>query len=253
MYENAEKLFALKGRPIGVAIYGLGSIGQRSIGSYLRQFELADPGGVVSGNTTMAQVVEALRDFFLQAYMAEVVPVLETQLGKPYKDIPLDQRPALGFVVGGYSHGEFLSEIWDAIIPVHDQPNSARLTRDKGNFGTNWFAMFEPIRRYLVGFDAALADDIGKFIEKLLGRAMKPTERDEYVKLLGSREYPVPFAAMPMEEGVEHARFLVELVIGHHRYTISTQPQVGGALVVGGRVQIGRVTYRDAEFTILGD
>jgi hypothetical protein len=48
-----------------------------------------------------------------------------------------------------------------------------------------------------------------------------------------------------MVEGVEYARFLVELVTKHHRFA-------SGAPVVGGSANIGIVTYRGDEFQILG-
>jgi hypothetical protein len=34
IWENAEKLFQMGGRPIGAAIYGLAGFGDRSVGSY---------------------------------------------------------------------------------------------------------------------------------------------------------------------------------------------------------------------------
>src|SRR5687767_8142260 len=54
IYENAEKLFQLGERPIGVAIYGLGGLGARSIGSYLREFEITDPNGIVGADNDLA-------------------------------------------------------------------------------------------------------------------------------------------------------------------------------------------------------
>ena len=44
-YENAEKLFQLGDRPIGVAAFGIGALGERNIGSYIREFEMRDPDG----------------------------------------------------------------------------------------------------------------------------------------------------------------------------------------------------------------
>jgi hypothetical protein len=75
VYENAEKLFQLDDRPIGVATYGLGALGNRSIGSYLREFEARDPGGVVTAHNDLGEVVEALREFFFTYYQQTVVPL----------------------------------------------------------------------------------------------------------------------------------------------------------------------------------
>lgn len=245
VYENAEKLFGLGDRPIGVAAYGLGNLGARSIGSYLNEFQTVDPGGVVTGQTTVGEVVEALRDFFLTAYRNEVVPALEQETGLPFVDIPPESVPVLGLVVGGFSHGEFLSEVWETIIPSHATPNSATLKRDKGSFGTNWFAMLGPIGRYVKGYDPALADElIAYLINARGGTPLTPQEEADITALVAKHEYPIPFQAMPILEGIEHTRFLVELVVNHHRYAV-------GAPVVGGRVNIGVVTYKGGRFQIL--
>ena len=36
-YEHAEKIFKLGEKPVGIATYGLGAIGNRIIGSYVRE------------------------------------------------------------------------------------------------------------------------------------------------------------------------------------------------------------------------
>ena len=61
VYENAEKLFQLGKKPIGIATFGIAAIGARGIGSYIREFELLDPNSVVSQPSTVKDVVEALR------------------------------------------------------------------------------------------------------------------------------------------------------------------------------------------------
>jgi hypothetical protein len=55
----------------------VGALGSRAIGSYLREFETLDPDGAVKGANDLADVVEALREFFLDSYEREVVPLLE--------------------------------------------------------------------------------------------------------------------------------------------------------------------------------
>lgn len=245
IYENAEKLFQLGERPIGVACYGLGSLGHRSIGSYLAEFETRDPGAVLAQKNKVGDVVEALRQFLMAAYRKEVVPALEQQTGKKYKDIPLAERPALGLVIGGFSHSAYLSEVWHLVIPVATRKGSAEQSRPQGSYGTNWFALFEPIRRYIKGYDPALVEEVLQwFIAKQGGVALTPAEQQQVTDILNGHEYPIPFGGMPMEEGIEHARFLAELVVSHHRYAV-------GAPVVGGRVHVGKVTYQGGKFQLL--
>jgi hypothetical protein len=135
--------------------------------------------------------------------------------------------------------------VWEVVIPVHDKAKTARKVRGQGEYGSNWFAMYEPIRRYVLGFDAqSLQSLIDYFVKR--SHPLSAAEEDEVRQLLGKREYPIPFAAMPMEEGVNHARFLVELVINHHRFAL-------GAPVVGGSVRLGKVTYRGEPFQLVSN
>jgi hypothetical protein len=244
VYENAEKLFQIGNRPIGVAFFGLGGLGGRTLGSHLREFEATDPNQVISSNNTMADVVEGLRQFFWQQYQATLVPELEAKHGVPFAQVPANEIPAFGFVIGGFSYGAYLSEIWSATIPMNQQPGSAQQLRGQGNFGTNWFAMFEPIRRYLKGIDQAVLASILTWAQGLLQRPLDPPEVQALITAINGHEYQIPVAAMPMSEGVAFTRFLVDLVISHHKFAI-------GAAVVGGKARIGRVTYRGERFQIL--
>lgn len=244
VYENANKLFQLGHCPIGVAIYGMGAIGSRGIGSYLREFELTDP--IMDAPAPVPEVVESLREFFYGKYRDVVIPAIELATGEQFANIPDDDKPVLGLIVGGFSPNAYLSEVWEIVVPFHHDPDSATSINAQGEFGSHWFSMYEPIRRYTKGLDAGLLSELVDYFIQLRGGApLTPAESDEVKAILVRYEYAVPFAAMPMVEGVEHARFLVELVTKHHRFTV-------GAPVVGGTVNIGMVTYRGDEFRILG-
>lgn len=248
VYENADKLFQLGNRPIGMAIYGLGAMGQRSIGSFIREFELVAPAAVLGDipGATLEGVVEAIREYLWGAYEREVIPLLEGSLGKPWDQFSDDEKPILGVVVGGFSGREYLSEVWEVVLPRHTDPGSATQLRAKGSFGTNWFAMYEPIRRYIKGVDGGVLSGVIDYMLKRSRRPrpLRPEEVQELQDLCNRAEYSIPYGAMPMGEGVAHARFLVELVINHHRYA-------SGAPIVGGRARVGRVTYRHGAFEIL--
>jgi hypothetical protein len=245
VYENAEKLFQLGNLPVGVAIYGLGAIGTRGIGSYLREFEVRDPDKVLTGGSQLVDVVESLRKFFTDAYYRTIVPAVEQVRGVPFEQVPIADRPALGLVVGGFSHGAYLSEVWEILVPHHANDHSARQVAQQGFFTVNWFAMNEPITRYIKGLDPNLLTGLVTWLSSKLNRTLTDDETTELAGLLAQYEFQVPIWAMPMDEGVAYTRFLVELVINHHRF-------VTGAPVVGGRVKLGKVTYRGGAFEILG-
>jgi hypothetical protein len=163
-YEDAEKLFPLGERPIGVATFGAAVINTRTVGNYLREFVLKDPGGIVSTPSSIRDVVEQLRIFFYDAYLRLVVPAVEQAHGKKFEDIPDADRPSIGLVVGGFSANEYLSEIWTIVVPVHNAPSSAILTRAQGNFGANWYALYEPITRYIKGYSPNLREILSKVV-----------------------------------------------------------------------------------------
>jgi hypothetical protein len=244
VYENAEKLFQLGKKSVGIATYGIGNMGTRGIGSYLREFELLDPNNVVTQKATMAQIVEELRIFFLAKYKNIIVPLVEKQSNKKFEEMPDNEKPILGLAVGGFSDGEYLSEVWEILIPTFDKANSARLRRSQGNYGSDWFALCIPIVRYFKGYDPILINELENYFKTIRGSDFSAQEQIQIQSIIQKHEYPVPFIAMPIKEGVALVKFLVEMVINHHRFTI-------GAPVVGGKVHLGLVTYKGENFQII--
>jgi hypothetical protein len=243
VYEDAEKLFQLGNKSIGAAVFGLGSFGTRSIGSYIREFEI-DRKQLIGGKVKIQEVVEELRAFFMRVYTDAVMRPIEQELKKKWDEIPQQQRPLFGLVVGGFSDGEYLSEVWQILLPEQDKKDSAVQSRGQGNFGTNWFAMFDPIFRYIHGFSPQVIDQLVEYFKKEKAFEITDKDQEEIHKILSQAEYQIPFFAMPLKGGIEHTRFLVELVINHHKYAV-------GAPVVGGKAKIGMVTYKGENFQIL--
>ncbi len=243
-YEHAVKLFQLGEKPIGIATYGAGALGSRIIGSYVREFEVEDPQQVVTKNATVKDIVEQLRLFFLKQYRNTVVPEMEAQTGKKFKDIPDKDKPFLGLAVGGFSTGAYLSEVWEIRIPFNVKAFSAMLWCAEGVFRPVWFALNEPIFRYHKGYDRNLLNKLMEYFAQLRGSPLRNAEGKAITDILKQYEYPIPFGGMPIEEGVAYVKFVVEMVINHHRF-------VTGAPVVGGKVQIGLVTYMGEKFQIL--
>lgn len=243
-YEHAVKLLQLGEKPIGVATYGAGALGNRIIGSYMLEFEREDPKQVVTKNATVKDIVEQLRLFFLKRYRNTVVPEMEARTGKKFKNIPDKDRPVLGLAVGGFSAGAYLSEVWEIRIPFHEGVHSATLWCKEGEFRPVWFALNEPIFRYEKGYDRDLVGELKKYFAQLRGSPLTGAEDKAITDILDQYEYRIPFGGMPMEEGVAYVKFVVEMVINHHRFAT-------GAPVVGGNAQIGLVTYKGEKFQIL--
>ena len=244
VYENADKLFQLGDKSVGIAAFGVSLLGSRSIGSYINEFEAEDPEHVVNRDAQVEDIVEQLRSFFIRKYRETVVPELESRFGKTFDDIPPNQRPVLGLAVGGFSAGAHLSQVWEVVVPLHEKTGSARRWRREGNFGGTWFALNDPIIRYFKGFDRSLLAELKEYFVGQRGTNLTDDENREIERIVQKYEYQVPFAAMPIKEGIAHVKFLVEMVVNHHRFAL-------GAPIVGGKARIGLVTYKGEKFRIL--
>jgi hypothetical protein len=251
IWENAEKLFQIGERPIGAAIYGLAGFGDRSVGSYFRQFEQGNPGGVLTAANDLSVVVESLRDFMHTAYHATIAPAI-VAAGKDFnQELQAGNVPALGIVVGGYGSGQYLPELWHIIVPYHAQPNSAQHKLARGQVGVTWYSMYEPIVRYINGFDSALMAELQSHVEGLLGRQLTQPENEVIGQIVNKYQYLVSFSSMPVEQGVEYVRFLVDLAIKHFHFSSGMAHEPLTEKVVGGRSRLGVVTYKADKFRIL--
>ena len=245
VYEDAEKIFQLGNLPVGIAIYGAASFGVRTIGNLLREFELKNPNGVLGKNKkNIKDIVEQMRIFFTAEYTKTVVPAVEALKGVPFAQIPDTEKPGLGLVVAGFSIGTFLPEVWNILIPTHAAPDSAVLQIASGNLGSAWFASFTPVFRYIKGHDPSLLNDVIGKCEEIHGAAFTEDQKKSIRDVANKSEYQVVFNAMPVATGIEYVRFLVQLVISHHKFAT-------GAPIVGGCPRIGFVTYRGEQFKIL--
>lgn len=240
VFEDSEKLFQLSGQRIGIATYGMAGLEGRTIGSYLREFETTGNNAAEVPTLPISEVVERLRVFFMNAY----VRFAEQFLGIPYDQIPDDRKGDFGLLVGGFSPSAFLSEAWEILIPWNSSPNSARQVFGPGQFGCAWFATSAPIHRYLKGIDRDLLLEWFDTVEKILGRPLTDQEATTFNDITSQHEYRLKTDSMPIQAGIDCARFLVSLVINHYRFA-SRDP------IVGGKPKIGVVTYRAESFRLL--
>jgi len=240
VFLDSDKLFQLGNLRIGIATYGVAALEGRTIGSFIREFVL-DPANKDIGTLEIGLIVERLRAFFLQHYRAFAEKLYE----QPFDEIPANKKGKLGLVVGGFSSGAFQSELWEVVVPDNVTENSSKCVFKKGTIGLSWFASAVPINRYLKGFDWKLVNQFEQFCKKLVGgRDLTADELQEVLTLLRENEYLIKVDGMPVQCGIECARFLVEFVLGHYRFA-ETHP------IVGGKAKIGVVAYDHNAFRIL--
>ncbi len=237
-YENANKLFHLGELPIGIAVYGISTLGNRSIGSYIKQFEIEKRDQI--SKSSLESLVDDLKIFFSNIYYSIVVPALENEYNKKFDQIEIDDRPVVGLVIGGFSPESYLSEVWEIMIPHITKPE---MRRGPENFGTNAFAMSRPIMRYIQGYDARMIDDLLEYFEIMRQASLSDEEKKHISKMIQNYSLVVPFNGMSIQDGIDYTRFLVNLAINHYRYA-------AGMPLVGGRAKIGIITYKDRTFEI---
>jgi hypothetical protein len=112
VFEDSEKLYQLAMLPVGIATYGAAGMEGRTIGSFLREFEVRSHG--MLGAMTVEEITEALRSFFYDVY----VRFWEAVFAQPFDQIAPDHKGTLGLIVGGFSPSIFLSEVREITIPL---------------------------------------------------------------------------------------------------------------------------------------
>lgn len=248
IYNNTEKLFQLEELPVAVATCGIGMLGERSIGSYVKEFEFTIKEGKDNELETKSvkQIAEALRKFFLKKYKEVLASALEKELNIKYSEIPDEKKPLLELIVAGFSPKEYLSEVWHIRIPLKDDKFGLICVREKGQFGTNWFGITEPIFRLIKGYGRNVPNLLIDYLVKTYKIGFEDKDKIAIEGILKGFEYQIPYAAMPIQEGADHVNFLLDLVINQTKYVI-------GAEVCGGPVKIGVVQRGEKEFRIITD
>jgi hypothetical protein len=213
VFEESDKLFQLGGLRVGIATYGVAGLEGRTVGSFIREIERRQsPEQPKLSELTIEQVTEEVRKFFLGVYVRH----FETVFGAPFDQISPEKKGSLGLIVGGFSPGAFLSEVWQILIPWHDQPNTAQRIYGQGEFGSAWFATVDPIQRYIKGIDPGLLLEVLDFLKKTLGRDLSQAEADELKALFSKYECRTKIDGMPIRAGIDYVRFLVNLTINHY-------------------------------------
>lgn len=217
IYAHANKITNLcKGLPIGAMSTGAGGIGNESVETLLkdlrRRFAGCDPAHadwrLDPAGYTLEQVAGRLRTFLFEE-----------------KAAPCPEPTSLQLRLCGYSAGRPLAEVWELSMTGQDCPPPRQIMEETA-FGVMWDGQYEALNRLILG----LGFDIGGALVKhglpaeQAGRLQEELVRDLYVTL------SVP--AMPIQDAIDLARFLVETTIGFVRFAVFMSKSVGGAVEI---------------------
>ncbi len=221
VYYNANKVFNLRKKlPIGATTWGLGSIGEMSMSSIVKDFrlEVSDQISEESTEYTVKDFAEQLKKY-----------IFEDRWLPAFKD---QADPAqMGFMVAGYSYGQPLPELYQIYTDKNQIIGPEPIY--EGEIGLAWRGQVEAITRLLYGFSPLLP----LILEHELG---VPTEQVKQLITVLSQRLTTSFMlpTMPLQDAIDAVEFLVEMTIQHSKF-------MGGAQVVGGPIDIAVITKHE--------
>ena len=201
VYFNAEKLFNLvKGSPLGMAVYGLGGLDGRSVTALAKDLrdrlsnpvapEYLDP-----TSYTVAAAADRIKKYF-------------------YDDLYVKEhgtasaKPAMGFIIAGFSANETQAEIWIVEIDDKGACSGPAMACDKGSSGLLWRGQPEALNRLINGWSFTARD-----------RLMKAGMSAKDALALLNAQSPISSPAMPIQDAIDLVYYLVEVTVGYVRFT----------------------------------
>ena len=218
IYLYADKIFNLyKGYPIGAITWGAGNIGQASIATLAKDFrkKIKNEGdySVNPKSYTIKDVAEKFKKF-----------VYDDNYVKEFRDWP--QKPALGFMIVGYSSEIALAEEWKIDI-INGVCTGPYLLRNLPDSGITWNGQTEAIFRLFLGFGTGLASVLKEagIEDSKIETAMILLNQNQ--KLMA----PMVMPPMPIQDTIDLAKFFVETTAQFTKFSLGP-PTVGGPIEV---------------------
>jgi hypothetical protein len=229
VYNNANKLFNLrKGFPIGAIIWGAGSIGQASISTIVKdlrqRFSGDDPDHedwkLDEHSYTVEGVAKKFKEF-----------VFDDLYEREFKNLP-HQKPSLGFIIAGYSSNSPMPDEYQIDIQ-NGVCIGPRLLRKQDEVGATWAGELEALNRLILGYSFQLP----ALMQAQLG--IQPAQMNQAMtNILPQIQLPAVMAAMPLQDAIDLAEFMVDLTIKFSRFRL-------GAPTVGGPVEIAAISKHE--------
>lgn len=227
VYNTANKVFNLyKGMPIGAITWGAGGIENASISTLMKDLRKRFMGLdknhtdwiIDKNNYKMEDIANWVKSFFYDEHYSTV-----------YKD-PANQPP-LGFIVVGYSTDGKLAEEWRIFIAM-GKCEGPILLRPINACGVSWDGQPELIFRIIKGHSM----NLGIVLENI------GLPKDQVViamqQIDAQLELPLHHPAMPIQDAIDLAYFLVDATIMFSRF-------LPGAPTVGGPIEIAAITKHE--------
>ncbi len=223
IYLHADKIVNLvKGMPIGAMVTGYGGIGNESVTTLLKDLRsrlsgTGEPNWKLDRKTyTVKEVAGRIREFLFEekSKSGEIESWMQIR-------------------ICGYSAGRPLSEIWEVFLRGKEC-DGAKQIQCESDFGVRWDGEYEALNRLILGQASGL-QEAGKELGLL------PEQVQLAASKIAAHCYQcLSLPAMPIQDAVDLARFLVETTIGFTRFSVLSQPKS-----VGGAVEIAAITKHE--------
>lgn len=228
IYNNANKIFNLyKGLPISVLTWGLGNIGPASISTLTKDLRARLSGetddALEPGSYTMAEVAEQVKTFFYDEHYEPMTTAAKANG---------ETVAALGLSVAGYGAGKDQPEIFELALSADGCTGPTEILAAEP--GAAWWGQFEAITRLLNGISAYTP-------QALINLGVAKTEAKAVTlaqDLVNEVRVGIVGEAMPIQDAIDLAEFLVRVTIGFVRFC-------PGHPTVGGPIEIAAVTKHE--------
>jgi hypothetical protein len=229
VYNHADKVFNLlrdthRSCPVGAVTYGAGSIGDSSIATLVKDFRkkvliTGDPLYIDPDNYTVLDVATKFREFMLDdKYTAA--------FGQ------LSAKPLLGFIVAGYSTSGS-AEQYGIVALDSGQISGPDVLPPSNGSSIYYFGQPEAVDRLMYGIGGGFSQVLVDHFQSTPADASTTTLF--FQQMLAVR---LENAAMPIQDAIDLAEFLVDLTAKYIRFN-------EGAQTVGGPIEIATITKHE--------
>lgn len=217
IYNNSRKIVNVReGLPVGVMVTGVGGIGSESIDTLLKDLRRRLAGMEISH-----------ADWILDpaSYSVEEIALRVRQFLFVEKSLPHGATTWTKIRLCGYSSGRPLAEVWEVNLMGDHCPAPVRIQAE-GEFGLRWDGEYEALDRLVFGLGT-------RFNEFAIKHGLSTQQVDALREKLVPDLYELLFIeAMPMQDAIDLARYLVKTTIGFIKYSVSRPKTVGGPIEI---------------------
>jgi hypothetical protein len=217
VYNNSRKIVNVReGLPVGAMVTGAGGIGNESIDTLLKDLRQRLTGEDPSyrqwtldpDNYSMQDIASRLRQFLFEEKSMAHGASTWTKLR-----------------LCGYSARRPLAEVWEVSLMGENCPAPVCIQSEQ-EFGLRWDGEYEALDRLVFGLGT-------RFNEFSVKHGLPPQQAAEMREKIVPDLYELLFVeAMPIQDAIDLARYLVETTIGFIKYSVSRPKTVGGPIAI---------------------